>query len=41
MNYVQAHHLGLDFYDHFLKPGTYLPTHAEHLQRWHGQPEED
>jgi hypothetical protein len=38
MNYVQAHHLDLDFYDRFFKPGAYLPTHAEHMQRWHGQP---
>jgi hypothetical protein len=36
MNYVQAHHLDLDFYDRFLKPGAYLRTHAEHMPRWHG-----
>ena len=41
MNYVQAHHLDLDFYDRYFKPGAYLRTHAEHLQRWHGRPEED
>src|SRR4051812_15333102 len=35
MNYVQAHHLDLDFYDRFFKPGAYLRTHAEHMQRWH------
>jgi hypothetical protein len=35
MNYVQAHHLDLDFYDRFFKPGVYLRTHAEHMQRWH------
>jgi hypothetical protein len=35
MNYVQAHHLDLDFYDRFFKPGAYLRTHAEHPQRWH------
>jgi hypothetical protein len=39
MNYVQAHHLDLDFYDRFFKPGAYLRTHAEHMQRWHVQPE--
>ena len=39
MNYVQAHHLDLDFYDRFFKPGAYLRTHAEHMQRWHGEPE--
>jgi hypothetical protein len=36
MNYVQAHHLDLDFYDRFFKPGSYLHTHAEHMERWHG-----
>jgi hypothetical protein len=35
MNYVQAHHLDLDFYDRFFKPGAYLRTHGEHMQRWH------
>jgi hypothetical protein len=39
MNYVQAHHLDLDFYDHHFKPGAYLHTHAEHMQRWHGKKE--
>ena len=39
MNYVQAHHLDLDFYDRFLKPGASLRTHAEHTRRWHGAPE--
>jgi hypothetical protein len=38
MNYVQAHHLDLDFYDRFFKPGAYLRSHAEHMQRWHGAP---
>ena len=37
MNYVQAHHLDLDFYDRFFKPGAYLRTHAEHMQRWHDE----
>ncbi|HEX2064212.1 MAG TPA: hypothetical protein VHE80_07295 [Acidimicrobiales bacterium] len=36
LNYVQAHHLDLDFYDRYFKPGAYLSTHAEHMQRWHG-----
>jgi hypothetical protein len=38
MNYVQAHHLDLDFYDRFFKPGAYLRTHAEHMRRWHAGP---
>jgi hypothetical protein len=37
---VQAHHLDLDFYDRFFKPGAYLRTHAEHMQRWHGERQE-
>jgi hypothetical protein len=37
LNYVQAHHLDLDFYDRFFKPGAYLRTHAEHMDRWHGK----
>ena len=40
MNYVQAHHLDLDFYDRFFKPGAYLHTHATHMERWHGRAEE-
>lgn len=35
LNYVQAHHLDLEFYDRFFKPGAYLRTHAEHMKRWH------
>ena len=33
--YLQAHHLDLDFYDKFYKPGAYLKTHATHMKRWH------
>jgi len=40
MNYVQAHHLDLDFYDRFFKPGAYLETHAAHMRRWHKPPRE-
>ena len=40
MNYVQAQHLDLDFYDRFFKPGAYLRTHAEHMDRWHGTAKE-
>ena len=35
MNYLQAQHLDLDFYDTFFKPHAYLPTHRDHQQRWH------
>jgi hypothetical protein len=41
MNYVQAHHLDLEFYDRFFKPGAYLRTHAEHMARWHGDRQKD
>jgi hypothetical protein len=40
MNYVQAHHLDLDFYDRFFKPGAYLHTHATHMDSWHGRDDE-
>jgi len=39
LNYVQAHHLDLEFYDRFFTENAYLRTHAEHMQRWH-EPEE-
>jgi hypothetical protein len=35
LNYLQAHHLDLDFYDQKLRPGSYLPTHARHMGTWH------
>lgn len=34
--YLQAHHLDLEYYDALFKPGAYLYTHAEHLEKWHG-----
>jgi hypothetical protein len=33
--YLQAHHMDLDFYDTFYKPGAYLKTHASHMKQWH------
>jgi hypothetical protein len=33
--YMQAHHLDLGFYDHYFKPGSYLPTHAEYMNNRH------
>jgi len=35
--YLQAHHLDLEFYDEFFEPGAYLDTHANHMERWHGE----
>ena len=35
LNYLQAHHLDLDFYDQKLRPGSYLETHAKHMEIWH------
>jgi hypothetical protein len=35
--HLQAHHLDLEFYDTFFKPGAYLETHARHLERWHSR----
>jgi hypothetical protein len=39
ITYLQAHHLDLEFYDTFYKPGAYLKTHAKHMARWHPRPE--
>jgi hypothetical protein len=33
--YLQAHHLDLEFYDKFYKPGSYLKPHATHMSWWH------
>ena len=33
--HLQAHHLDLEFYDAFYKPGAYLKTHAGHMAQWH------
>jgi hypothetical protein len=35
LTYLQAHHLDLEFYDKFYKPGAYLRTHADHMACWH------
>jgi hypothetical protein len=35
MPYLQAHHLDLEFYDHFFEKGAYLESHARHTERWH------
>lgn len=37
LTYLQAHHLDLEFYDKFYNPGSYLKTHASHMERWHAQ----
>jgi hypothetical protein len=34
--FVQAHHLDTEFYDRHYDEGAYLPSHADHLDRWHG-----
>jgi hypothetical protein len=35
ITYLQAHHLDLSFYDAFYKPGSYLKSHLQHMERWH------
>jgi hypothetical protein len=35
MMHLQAHHLDLEFYDKFYRPGSYLRTHAHHMKLWH------
>lgn len=37
LTYLQAHHLDLEFYDRFYKPGAYLETHVYHMEKWHGK----
>ncbi len=37
ITYLQAHHLDLEFYDRFYKPGAYLKTHKDHMACWHSQ----
>jgi hypothetical protein len=34
--FVQAHHLDTEFYDAHYREGAYLRTHADHMERWHG-----
>jgi hypothetical protein len=34
--FVQAHHIDTEYYDTHFQPGAYLETHANHMQRWHG-----
>jgi len=36
---VTAHHLDLDFYDQYYKPGVISPEQREHMRVWHGQEE--
>jgi hypothetical protein len=33
--HLQAHHLDLEFYDEFYRPGAYLRTHRDHMRLWH------
>ncbi|HVL58891.1 MAG TPA: hypothetical protein VM491_20510 [Burkholderiaceae bacterium] len=35
--FVQAHHVDPEFYDTHYGAGAYLPTHAHHMERWHGR----
>jgi len=35
MWFMQAHHLDLDFYDKFFRPGSCGRTHASHMRTWH------
>jgi hypothetical protein len=35
ITYLQAHHLDLEFYETFYRPGACLETHVAHMERWH------
>jgi hypothetical protein len=32
---MQVHHLDTDYYDRFFRPGSYGPTQAAHMAKWH------
>lgn len=34
---IQAHHLELEFYDTFFKPGAYSNTQKSHMTKWHAK----
>jgi len=36
--FVQAHHVDTDFYDAHYQEGSYLDTHARHIELWHPSP---
>ena len=36
LTYLQAQHIDLDFYDHHFQQHSYLETHANHMNWWHG-----
>ncbi len=33
--YAQVQHIELEFYDQYYRPGAYLSTHRNHMQKWH------
>jgi hypothetical protein len=35
LQYLQAQHIDLEFYDKFYQKGAYLGTHARHMDEWH------
>jgi hypothetical protein len=37
LTYLQAQHIDLEFYDHYFKPGAYLPSHKNHMANWHSK----
>jgi hypothetical protein len=39
MWFMQVHHLDLEFYDGFFKPGVYGRTHRDHMTTWHQEVE--
>jgi hypothetical protein len=39
--HLQTHHLDLEYYDQHFAPGSYLGTHARHMETWHGIKLED
>ncbi len=35
LQYLQAQHIDLEFYDNFYEKGAYLETHSKHMEQWH------
>jgi hypothetical protein len=33
--YAQVQHIELEFYDQYYRPGAYLPSHRDHMKKWH------
>jgi len=37
MWFMQTHHLDLEYYGKYFRPGAYGRTHRDHMATWHGK----